>query len=97
MQTFNLYLNALVAVAVLLPGVPAAAGNDFSIDWYTVDGGGEMFSAGGEFELSGTLGQWDASQTRELSGGHWKLTGGFWGLTLEELADLLFSDRFDDE
>ena len=51
----------------------AMAGDDWSIDWYTIDSGGMKFSAGGDFEL----------------------TGGFGGLTLEELADLLFSDRFE--
>ena len=32
-----------------------------------------------------------------LSADDWHLTGGFWGLTLEELADLLFRDRFEEE
>lgn len=76
---------------------PATAGDDFSIPWYSVDSGGEMTAEGGEFELSGTIGQWDASEARQLSGGDWRLTGGFWGLTLEELTDLLFSDRFEAE
>lgn len=75
----------------------AAAGEDFSIPWYSIDSGGEMFSSGGEFELSGTIGQWDATEARQLSGGDWRLTGGFWGLTLGELASLLFSDRFEAE
>lgn len=83
--------------ALILLTAPAHAGDDFEIPWHTVDNGGEMLSSGGEFELSGTIGQWDATQIRELSGGEWRLTGGFWGLTLEELADLLFSDRFEME
>lgn len=91
----RLFQFALVALTFLVTG--AVAGDDFSIDWYTVDSGGEMFTAGGDFELSGTIGQWDASEARALSNGQWTLTGGFWGLTLEELADLLFSDRFQNE
>lgn len=80
----------------ILLAAPATAGEDFSIPWHTIDAGGEMFSSGGDFELSGTVGQWGASEARQLGGGQWRLTGGFWGLTLEELVDLLFSDRFEE-
>ena len=55
----------------------AALAQDFTIDWYTVDGGGEMFTAGGDFELSGTIGQPDASTTA-MTGGEFEITGGFW-------------------
>lgn len=81
---------------LLIWAAPAMAGEDFEIPWYTVDSGGEMFSAGGDYELSGTIGQSDATEARALSGGDWKLTGGFWGLTLEELGNLLFDDRFEE-
>ena len=30
-----------------------------------------------------------------VAGGDWHLTGGFWGLTQKELADLLINDRFE--
>lgn len=89
-------LIATLALA-LLTLKPALAGDDFAIPWYTIDAGGELFSSSDDFELSGTLGQWDATETRRLSGGDWQLTGGFWGLTPDELADLLFSDRFEQE
>lgn len=91
----TIHRTALV-LSILLTA-PATAGQDFSIPWYSIDAGGELFAQGGEFELSGTIGQWDATEARQLSGGDWRLTGGFWGTTLEELADLLFSDRFEDE
>ena len=55
--------------------VPGAAAQDYAIDWYTIDGGGEMWSTGGDFELHGTIGQPDAG---EMSGGTFSLTGGFW-------------------
>lgn len=79
---------------------PLAAGtcqDDYCIDWWTVDSGGEMFaeSGDGQWQLSGSVGQWDATSGRELSGGQGRLTGGFWGMTLEELADQLFRDRFE--
>ena len=52
-----------------------ALAQDYAIDWHTIDGGGEMSSTGGSYELSGTIGQHDAG---EMSGGTYSLTGGFW-------------------
>lgn len=90
-------LAGCLFLPALLVALPAAAGDDWDISWHTVDGGGEVFSSGGEFELSGTIGQWDATEAGELAGGGWRLTGGFWSLTREERDDLLFSDRFEDD
>ena len=73
---------------------------DYCIDWYNIDAsGGVMLSESDDeqWQLSGTIGQWDATEARALSGGQWRLTGGFWGMSLEELADFLFQDRFQDE
>jgi len=42
---------------------------------WTIDGGGVSRSSGGDYELSGTLGQPDAGT---LVGGDFMLTGGFW-------------------
>ncbi|MCC6358994.1 MAG: hypothetical protein IT450_09635 [Phycisphaerales bacterium] len=71
-------LNRLVtAIAILLTGAIAHAQHDLS--WYTVDGGGAMSTAGGVFELSGTIGQPDAgSFTQPMTGGVFELVGGFW-------------------
>jgi hypothetical protein len=71
----------------------------FCIDWWSIASGGEIQaeSSDGQWRLSGTIGQWDATEARELSGEQWRVTGGFWGMTLEELADRLFGDRFEDE
>ena len=52
----------------------AAAGGDFEVSLYTVDGGGGT-SSGGDFVLRGTIGQPDAG---DLSGGDFVLHGGFW-------------------
>ncbi len=41
----------------------------------TADGGGTIHSTGGNFELSGTIGQPDAGA---MAGGAFELTGGFW-------------------
>lgn len=32
----------------------------FSLDWYTIDSGGAMFSTSGSYSLSGSIGQADA-------------------------------------
>ena len=47
---------------------------DYSIDWYTIDGGGGT-SSGGPYTLVGTIGQPDAG---EMAGGDYVLSGGFW-------------------
>ena len=88
-----------LAGGLLLMAAGLAHAQDYSIDWYTIDSGGVMQSESGDgqWQLSGTIGQWDATEARASSGGGWDLTGGFWGLTLEELADLLFRDRFEEE
>jgi hypothetical protein len=64
--------SALLVAATLTP----AHAQSFSIDWYTIDGGGGT-STGGAYQLSGTIGQSDAGA---MSGGNYSLTGGFWSI-----------------
>ena len=52
----------------------------FDLSWYTVDGGGAMYTSGGSYELSGTIGQCDAGAP--MSAGHYTLVGGFWPVAL---------------
>src|SRR5258707_2491747 len=54
----------------------AAEAQTYSIDWFTVDGGGGT-STGGVYSVSGTIGQPDAGQ---MAGGNFTLNGGFWGI-----------------
>ncbi len=55
-------------------------GQGYTIDWYTVDGGGGV-SSGGTYELRSTIGQPEAGSSA-LVGGAYTLWGGFWpGLT----------------
>jgi len=61
------------ALLVVLSGHAIAA---LDSSWFTVDGGGGLFSAGPGFELSGTIGQPDAGQP--MIGSGFELTGGFW-------------------
>lgn len=55
---------------------PAAPQDVYTIDWYTIDGGGTSFSTGGPYSLGGTIGQPDAGL---MGGGSFTLVGGFWG------------------
>ena len=71
---------ALVAVALLLTGsvptVRAQRETGYTLDWWTVDGGGQTAPDGSGYTLSGTIGQPDADG---WSGGGYTLSGGFWG------------------
>ena len=75
--------RTVLSLAVMLALAPAVLAQDFDIDWYTMDGGGEMWTTGGDFELSGTIGQPDASTTI-MSGGDFELAGGFWAGAAED-------------
>src|SRR6187401_1993957 len=63
------------AVTLLVAKVSAQT---YSIDWFTIDGGGGA-STGGVYSVSGTIGQPDANQ-RPMTGGNFSLIGGFWGV-----------------
>jgi len=73
----------LAASVVLTCSLPASAQN-FAIDWFSIDGGGGT-SAGGNFSLSGTIGQPDAGVT--MTNGGFSLTGGFWSLFAVQTPD----------
>ena len=49
----------------------------YTIDWYKIAGGGGT-STGGTYQVSGTIGQPDASGA--MSGGSYSVTGGFWSV-----------------
>ena len=65
-------------LAVLLLSANVALSQPFSIDWFTIDGGGGT-STGGVFAISGTIGQPDAN-SQPMLGGNFSLVGGFWSL-----------------
>ena len=71
---FIAYSLAIVVCAGAAALAPIGGGN-FDLSWHTIDGGGGT-SAGGGFELAGTIGQHDAGQT--MTGGNFTLIGGFW-------------------
>ena len=64
-----------VGVLLLSAGLVGLAQGGYELSWWTVDGGGQMYSIGGGYELGGTIGQPDAGV---LTGGGYTLGGGFW-------------------
>ncbi len=70
--------NATAVCILTMFILACTALGQYQISWYTVDGGGGH-SAGGDFSLSGTIGQHDAGPSAgAMSGGACTLIGGFW-------------------
>jgi hypothetical protein len=71
-------VTSILGILFLLTagGFAIAAPNAFTINWWTVDGGGGT-SQGGDFTVSGNIGQHDTSPLME--GGDYSVVGGFWG------------------
>jgi hypothetical protein len=69
MKTLILYFS------LLLPAVGFT--QQYSIGWYKISGGGGT-STGATYQVTGTVGQPDASSA--MSGGQYSVTGGFWSL-----------------
>ena len=67
-------LVLVVSAAVLGPVLLFSA--DYTIDWFTIDGGGGT-STNGQYSLTGTIGQPDAGV---MTNGGFTLQGGFWGV-----------------
>lgn len=73
------WAGRLILTAGLLAALGAAAlaqSGGYDLSWWTVDGGGATFSAGGPYTLGGTIGQAEAGV---VWGGRYMLGGGFWG------------------
>jgi len=68
--------KVLLAVCGLWLCGGAVQAQNYSIDWFTIDGGGGT-STGGVFTVTGTIGQADAGH---MSGGNFTLDGGFWAI-----------------
>jgi hypothetical protein len=54
-----------------------ASGQSYSVDWYKISGGGGT-STNGNYSITGTIGQPDASGA--MTGAGYSVTGGFWSL-----------------
>ena len=76
MKTHILIRLTIISILLCCDSLTVKAQN-YSIDWYKVtDGGGT--STNGQYSLSGTIGQPDASGA--MTGGNYSVTGGFWSL-----------------
>ena len=73
MKIYRLFM-ALLSLGL---GTTISQAQSFSIDWFTIDGGGGT-STGGVYSVSGTVGQPDAGGA--VMGGSYSVTGGFWSL-----------------
>jgi hypothetical protein len=65
--------NILLPIFVLLSST-AVGVCDYKISWSTIDNGGGI-SSGGQYVLTGTIGQLDAAYSE---GGSYEVLGGFW-------------------
>jgi hypothetical protein len=70
--------NAFIALKMvcLLMSVPALgqSGGTYDLRWSTINGGGSV-SSGGQYTVTGTIGQPDAGYSE---GGDYEVLGGFW-------------------
>ena len=69
-------MKAIFSLALLLALTCVVQAQTYSIDWYSIDGGGGT-STNSQYTLSGTIGQPDAGR---MTGGNFTLDGGFWGI-----------------
>ena len=86
----------IAAIAVLLAASAAVhgqSGGGFEITKSTIDGGGGL-SAGGDFVLTGTIGQPEAG-AQTASGNEFALAGGFWAQIGNLVIELIFEDGFE--
>jgi hypothetical protein len=72
-------MKALLLFTTGLALASHALAQSYSIDWFTIDGGGGT-STSGVFSVSGTIGQPDAGGP--MSSGQYSLIGGFWALPI---------------
>ncbi len=73
----------VIQLALLFLSINSPASAQYQLDWFTMDGGGALFTSGGSFELSGTIGQPDAGDLQQpMSGGPFELIGGFWAIAV---------------
>ena len=69
-------MKTLLIIPLLLVAATIHA-QSYSIGWYKIAGGGGT-SSGGAYQVSGTIGQPDASGS--MTGGSFSVIGGFWSL-----------------
>ena len=91
----KIIIKCLVVLTIFITAISFAqsSGGDFEITKSTIDSGGGL-SSGGNFTLTGTIGQHDAS--RQIStGGGFALASGFWADAT--IRDVIFRNSFEGE
>ena len=73
----NFITRIFLGVLTVFAALPAL-GQQYSIDWYKIAGGGGT-SSNGQYMVSGTIGQHEAGTP--MTGGGYSLTGGYWALS----------------
>lgn len=77
-RAFGFFCRFRHASALLVLAFPLTGhAQSYSVDWWTIDGGGGT-STGGVYSVSGTTGQPDAGGP--MTGGSYSIVGGFWVL-----------------
>jgi hypothetical protein len=77
METRSVLYVLAILLSTLIFQLSTAHAQQYSIDWFKVAGGGGT-SAGGAYQISGTIGQHDAGGP--MIGGNYSLMGGFWSI-----------------
>ncbi len=87
-------LTAVIVVALLagVVAIQAQTGGGYDLSWHTIDGGGAILTAAGDFELSGTIGQPDVGT---VAAGDYFLNGGFWSPISTTTQSVIFGDGFE--
>lgn len=75
----------LVVFVILILSLGSFGFSAYEMNWQTIDSGGGK-SAGGNYEISGTIAQPDAGA--EMTGGTYSLTGGFWSGAGSDSSDV---------
>ncbi len=92
--TFFVAPALLVWTLSALAGAPPLEGGAFKVTKSTIDNGGGQ-STGGDFRLSGSIAQPDAT-SQTTAGGQFSLTGGFWANgEVVPPGNVLFVDGFE--
>ncbi|MCU0857825.1 MAG: hypothetical protein MUC65_05405 [Pontiellaceae bacterium] len=68
------WVTRIIIATVFMVSTLAAPAQTNSVNWSTLDGGGGT-STGSVYSVCGTIGQFD---TGNLSGGSYRIDGGFW-------------------
>ena len=64
----------MLSIIIFTVAISTAGDTQYQLNWSTIDGGGGA-SSGGQYTLTGTIGQPDAAYS---AGAQYELLGGFW-------------------